>query len=67
MPFELPCGCRSCGCLCASHSPTGSEDPCPNCDALGTVLWVLTDLCALGALVLFIVALGGWAAIVAGA
>lgn len=25
---ELPCGCRTCGCLCPDHSPDGRDRPC---------------------------------------
>lgn len=61
--FTLPCGCRSCGCLCESHAPSGLEHPCPRHAAVAVSRWIAGEVLALIALGLLIASVGVWAAI----
>lgn len=59
---QLPCGCRTCGCACAEHSPTRNEWACSACVAT----FLAREAATLVALGLFFGCVMVWAAIFGG-
>lgn len=59
---EIPCGCRTCGCLCEEHSPDGTEQPCHRHVTIIVTRWIAGEVMALISLCLLVAS----AAVVAG-
>lgn len=59
----LHCGCTTCGCLCADHSPTGTEQPCARHGVAIVTRWIAGEVAALASLCLLIASAAVWAAI----
>lgn len=68
MPYRtLPCGCRSCGCLCESHSLVGARVACDaHYGAESLPRAICREALTLAALGLFLANLTVWAAILGG-
>ncbi len=64
-PHDLPCGCRSCGCMCADHSPSGVDDLCARHALPVLARWALGEALALVAIGLLIASASVWCVILA--
>jgi hypothetical protein len=62
MALQLPCGCRTCGCLCAEHAPERIERLCPPHADQAITKFIAHEAATLVALALFIASI----AVVAG-
>lgn len=67
MRFDLPCGCRPCGCLCPEHSPTRLDDLCPRHAGAAVARWIGAECLALVSILLLIASAAVWTEVLAGA
>lgn len=57
---ELPCGCKSCGCLCERHSGTQEAEICARHRRVAVVRFLLGEAGAIVALGLFVASAAVW-------
>lgn len=58
---KLPCGCRTCGCICPEHSPDRRGILCDTHKSVAIARWIAMDAATLVSLALFAVTVGVWA------
>ena len=63
MRFDIPCGCKLCGCLCGSHSPTRLEDLCPRHALPVVARWIAGEVMALICILLLIACVAVWSVV----